>query len=240
MNKRFFILIAILIALLLIAGALWCKQYRQPIAVNQPVVTDPVVETPVQVEPENPIDTSDWKTYRNQQISIQFEYPALWGSITMSKEIGCVDYYAKDVVMPKDVKDSCLHLTLSASNFDHGAFLSTEGIDYTNTEIPRGADWRYRLASITKDQEDFCSNNPFILMDGKIGHLGNCETFKTSNGLIVTKGVRAVPFVEKETMVVYFIRTNHPVYYDLVISSRYIGSPVAESDIRKLIETIKL
>ncbi|MGB3072842.1 MAG: hypothetical protein WBB68_01120 [Candidatus Moraniibacteriota bacterium] len=52
MNHKPLFLATALIALLVIAGAFWCIQNRPPMAVNQPVVTNPVVETPVQVEPQ--------------------------------------------------------------------------------------------------------------------------------------------------------------------------------------------
>jgi len=185
-------------------------------------------------------DTSNWKTYRNEQLGIQFDYPSAWGDIIASKEAGCIDYYADKVVIPENIKDSCFHITLSASNFDRGAFLATEGMDYTNTEIPRGVDWRYRLLSLPKEQEDFCSNNPFIPSDNRGGSLKDCESFKTVAGLTAAKGVQIVPFSENETMTVYFIRTSHPVYYDVVVSSQYLSTSLTtESDIRKLVETIK-
>ncbi|MFZ1654429.1 MAG: hypothetical protein WAT84_01200 [Candidatus Moraniibacteriota bacterium] len=47
MNHKSLFLTVALIALLVIAGAFWCIQNRPPMTVNQPVV-----ETPVQVEPQ--------------------------------------------------------------------------------------------------------------------------------------------------------------------------------------------
>lgn len=52
MNHKPLFLVTVLIALLVISGVFWRIQNRPPMAVNQPVVTDPVVETPVQVEPQ--------------------------------------------------------------------------------------------------------------------------------------------------------------------------------------------
>lgn len=42
---------------------------------NQPVVTDSVGEAPVQVKPETSVDTSDWKTYRNEEYGFEMKYP---------------------------------------------------------------------------------------------------------------------------------------------------------------------
>lgn len=77
MNQKPLFLAVALTALLVIGGAFWMMQKRQ-VAVNQPAVTDPVVETPVQTEPENPIDTSDWKTYRNEEYGFEVKYPKEW------------------------------------------------------------------------------------------------------------------------------------------------------------------
>lgn len=73
MNQKPLLLAATLVALLTIGGAFWLMQKRQ-VAMNQPVV-DLVTETPVQTETENSIDTSDWKTYRNERLGFKVAYP---------------------------------------------------------------------------------------------------------------------------------------------------------------------
>ena len=77
MNQKTLFLAASLIALLAIGGAFWMMQKRQ-MALNQRVATDPVVETAVQTEAENPTDTSDWKTYRNEEYGFEVKYPKSW------------------------------------------------------------------------------------------------------------------------------------------------------------------
>lgn len=68
MNQKPLFLAVTLAALLVIGGA-FCFMSQRPVAVNQPVVTDPVVETPVQTEPEVP-SVSDWKP--QQQVAKTF------------------------------------------------------------------------------------------------------------------------------------------------------------------------
>lgn len=77
MNQKPLFLAVALAALLVIGGA-FCFISRRPVAVNQPAVIDPVVETPTQTEPENPVDTSDWNTYRNEEFGFEVKYPAQW------------------------------------------------------------------------------------------------------------------------------------------------------------------
>lgn len=101
MNQKPLFLAVALAALLVIGGAFWVMQKRQ-MAMNQaPVVIDPVVETPVQTEPESSVDTSDWKTYRNEEYGVQFRYPSdeRWKLqlIDFSKDKSLLNYPEKSI-----------------------------------------------------------------------------------------------------------------------------------------------
>lgn len=74
MNQKPLFLAVALTALLVIGGVFWIMQKR-PVAPNQPVTPDPIVEIPVQAEPETPIDTSGWKTYRNEELGFEVRLP---------------------------------------------------------------------------------------------------------------------------------------------------------------------
>ncbi len=74
MNQKPVFLTITLTALLATSGAFWLMQKRHAVT-NQPVTIDPVVESPVQTEPQTPIDTSDWKIYRNEEYGFEFRYP---------------------------------------------------------------------------------------------------------------------------------------------------------------------
>lgn len=80
MNKRFLILVAILITLLLLAvGALWCVQKRQ-VTVNQPIAT----ETDVFVTNVDP-DVSHWQTKEMEFFTIKFPKEWYWVESDLQK-----------------------------------------------------------------------------------------------------------------------------------------------------------
>ncbi|QQR78063.1 MAG: hypothetical protein IPJ68_03140 [Candidatus Moraniibacteriota bacterium] len=89
MNHKPLFLATALIALLVIAGAFWMMQKRQAV-IHPPVTTEPVVEPVTQTEPANPIDTSDWKTYRNDTLKLSVKYPTAFKVDSESTDIGCV------------------------------------------------------------------------------------------------------------------------------------------------------
>ncbi|MFZ1655047.1 MAG: hypothetical protein WBO92_00830 [Candidatus Moraniibacteriota bacterium] len=131
MNHKPLFLTVALIALLVIAGAFWCIQNRPPMAVNQPVVKEAPIqaEQPTQTEGTEgikdlidgeyaftPVDTSDWQTYRNEEVGFEVKIPKDWfcGGIALDpnskRSIVCLeeklikDYYAgkfgnNDIVM---------------------------------------------------------------------------------------------------------------------------------------------
>ncbi len=74
MNQKSLFLAVALTALLVIGGVFWLMQ-KHPGTVNQPVVTEPTVDVSIQAETEDPIDTSDWKTYRNEEYGFEIKYP---------------------------------------------------------------------------------------------------------------------------------------------------------------------
>lgn len=93
MNQKPLFLAVALIALVVIGGAFWVMQKRQ-VAVNQPVMTDPVVEVSHSLSKEKEIlniqdlvdgeynffqtNTSDWEDYRNETIGFHTKIPNDW------------------------------------------------------------------------------------------------------------------------------------------------------------------
>ena len=91
-------------------------------------------------------------------------------------------------------------------------------------------------------KEDFCLTNPYLPMNSQKRRLDNCEVFKTKNNITVTSGIREVPFMENKKMTAYFIRSSHPIYYDIVLSAEYlpsVGILVSEADMKKLVESLR-
>jgi hypothetical protein len=88
MNQKPLFLAAVLVALIVIAGAFWyLKPF--PTVVNQPdVVTESPIPTLPRIEPENLIDTADWKTYRNDRLKFSVGYPDTFRIDTTSTDTG--------------------------------------------------------------------------------------------------------------------------------------------------------
>ncbi len=107
MNQKPLFLAVALTALLVIGGAFWMMQKRQA-ATNQSVTTDPVVETPVQAEPEQdfspqhitPIPGSNQVWYEIPEMGIKLLLPKEGAEDTVYK------YYAIDkaVIVTTDPK----------------------------------------------------------------------------------------------------------------------------------------
>lgn len=68
MSKKFYLLLALTLALAASAFALWCVN-KKTVA---PVVTEPVI---TQNSGNESVDTSDWKTYRNEEYGFEVKYP---------------------------------------------------------------------------------------------------------------------------------------------------------------------
>ncbi|MFZ1627088.1 MAG: hypothetical protein WAT81_04765 [Candidatus Moraniibacteriota bacterium] len=107
MNQKPLFLAVTLAALLVIGGAFWMMQKRQ-VAVNQPVVADPVAEPYVQSEllleraavvkiedlfdgvyDLEPLDFSTWVAYRNEAAGFESKIPPTWfcGGVALAPEL---------------------------------------------------------------------------------------------------------------------------------------------------------
>lgn len=104
MNLKPLFLVATLIALFAIGGMFWVIQNRQ-------MVADPIIETPVQAEPEVPTSVFDWKP--QQQVTktfkaiagedgwVWFPVPELGIEIKVRKEVASeLAYQTKEISAP--------------------------------------------------------------------------------------------------------------------------------------------
>lgn len=76
MSKRLLILLTLGLVIGLGAFVVWQKQRAVVPATTEPVVTPEPAPAPV--SPETPIDTSNWKTYRNEEYGFEFKLPLGW------------------------------------------------------------------------------------------------------------------------------------------------------------------
>lgn len=95
MNQKPLFLTVAALALLVIGGV-FCFMSWRPVAVNQPVMT------PAQTDSENSVDTSDWKTYRNEEYGFEVKYPKDW---SLSEEAGDNGHRSAISLMSPETQD---------------------------------------------------------------------------------------------------------------------------------------
>ncbi len=81
MSKKFYLLFTLTIALAASAFALWCVNKKA----MAPVVSEP---TATQNSGNESIDTSDWKTYRNEEYGFELKMPNNWPDPKLFEEVG--------------------------------------------------------------------------------------------------------------------------------------------------------
>jgi hypothetical protein len=216
------ILFVFLLCLILVCVWFWYAFKKQ--SLQEKVAAEEVVqkneasinqEDAITVVKQN-LDTSTWKTYRNEDIGIEFKYPSEWGNIQENKEQACLNFSEQKRVALLQEKDPCLHIGLSV---EKNVFLATDSPLTTKYGFPRGADWTYKKTE--SQTQDFCNKNPYF----DFGKLENCHVFQTKNNIKVTSGIQQVPFAESEFMIAYYIHTPNPTYSTIILSSNYLMAP---------------
>ncbi|QQR79198.1 MAG: hypothetical protein IPJ68_02900 [Candidatus Moraniibacteriota bacterium] len=138
MNQKPLLLAITLIALLVIAGAFWYLQNRPPMTVNQPVVKEAPIqaEQPTQTEGTEgikdlidgeyaftPVDTSDWQTYRNEEVGFEVKIPKDWfcGGIALDpnskRSVACLEKIQKEAYYAGRLKNKIV-ITVNLSDND--------------------------------------------------------------------------------------------------------------------------
>ena len=162
-----------------------------------------------ELKPEEKIDTSDWKTYRNEKFGFEFRYPRSWGDIIVWKQ-KCFDGYKNDAKVKHGNKEPCLQIALRATNMK-GLFLATETPNIIGRRVPRCGFWGDG-SSLIKNEDyirNFCMKNS----DNK-----SCNTYVTHNNLVVAKNYESMPLSE-DASYVYYISFNHPPFRGIKMSS---------------------
>lgn len=92
-------LLAILALVLILGAGVFARFQMKPkadqVATPAPVVSEPTVTV------SEPIDTSDWKTYRNEEYGFEFRYPELFFDLKVINMEEKVGVYTKP--LPKEV-----------------------------------------------------------------------------------------------------------------------------------------
>lgn len=240
MKKNTVITSIFVVVVLIVSGLLLWRNLedRKPAQVSDTdMSTKPAVEQ-LEVDP-NKVD-DDWRVYQNEDLGIVFEYPSIWGEIQESKDSTPCD--GGEARNPEEGK--CQRITLSVGNLknEKRVFLATETLAYTSSHLDgryaQGAAWDEKVRVIPKDKEDFCSNNPYL---PKGTSFVRCSVLKTEHGISVAVAEGIVPFTDNEQMTSFFIRTDNPLYYDLIVSSVELEKifPTSKIDMRKLVESIR-
>jgi len=158
MNQKSLFLAVALTALLVIGGVFWIIQQR-PMAVKQPVVQTPAREelTPAKTDEVEtvkdlidgeytftPIDTSDWKTYRNDEFRYQLRFPR---SIENTDQQSFIDHSGKYIsfyIIPYErLREKTLNDILEDDLFDSTLtpFINSGNIEVSlRTKLVNGVD----------------------------------------------------------------------------------------------------
>jgi hypothetical protein len=80
--KKYIVIVSVVIVLAAAGGAVWYtrgyQRNQNPSTTNDAQTTEATATTALEVITSD-VDTSDWQTYRNEDLGVSFKYPADWG-----------------------------------------------------------------------------------------------------------------------------------------------------------------
>lgn len=236
MKKKSLIIIGLILTLAVIAGGFWYwgNRKEQSVKNQEDRKTDQTKqknsESQEQFDAE---DVNKWKIYMNEEIGVRFDYPAKWGEIKEWREEGCFEYNKDgdlEEVYPSE-KDKCSQIALFATNFKDSLFFSTQTPLKSRYGAPRGGWWgdEAYLVKSENDVKNFCKDKP----------KNQCSVFKTKNNLLVVKNIERRPFFSPEDkIVVYYMKSTHPIYFSIVMSFEKFEYENVEDDFDKVIGSL--
>lgn len=171
-------------------------------------------------------------SYVNSDIGVEFRYPKKWGEIKEWKNQGCYDYQTggtdQSIITEQD---KCFQIALYASSFKDSLFFSTQSPLRIKYGAPRGGYWgdATGLIKSESDVKNFCK--------GKSKNL--CNVFKTKNNLLVARNIETREFSNPEDKIAaYYIKSTHPLYSSIIMSSGRLGYENADEDLKKVIDSL--
>ena len=183
------------------------------VEIEKEVIREVVVEKEIEVTPQkNESSYSvETKTYRDAELGIAFEYPAVWGEVTIDDEAG--------ICLPDYVADDCNFRTLLLENVYLGAiFLSAETKGHSDNPVGRGGFWGDLAGDISSNNLSEC--------DQELG----CSTVTNSNSVTFALHEADPPPEEMGYQPErYYVYNPDNQYYGLVLSSHRLDSSSPEN-----------
>ena len=178
------------------------------VEVEREVIKEVVVENENEVAPQKNENSYsvETKTFRDDSLGITFEYPAVWGEITVNDESGnCPSGY---------VADDCNFRTLLLNDSSTAAiFLSAETKGHKDNPIGRGGFWGDLAGNISSNYLSEC------------GKIQGCRV--VTNGNNVTFALYKADPPPKEMGFMperYYVYNPNGQYYGIVLSSSEVSA----------------
>lgn len=196
------------------------ENYKKAIdLVNSIQITGPATYS----RPTNPL-----VVYRNEKLGLQFEYPSEWGILEESAERGC--YQAQEKITEQD---PCEHIDLLFIDLDWPVnLLSTYSILFSQHSVDRGGYWGDAAGGIKDENfvKNYCNDKD----------KNKCRVYRNTNDVLIVRSIEDVGYDEGEA-VVYYIKSSHPVFFGLVLSSdrfRNVGITNLEQKLDRLVDSL--